>query len=141
LGRIVLSDAAVRRLVHYCRRAASTSPDFVEMRGEGVMDGRHVRYVGADLRRVVWRDVEVRDALLAAEERAVWEAPLEVLAARGARSQGLSLLDLVTAMSLERAAAAGSTTDGEDLMPDLEVAVAAIANEVATERPCRSISA
>jgi hypothetical protein len=99
----MLSDAAIRRLVHYCRRAPLTAPDFVEMRGEGVMDGRSVRYVGAELRRVVWRDVEVREVLLAAAERAVWDTLLEELAERGARSHGLDLLDLVSAMSLEAA--------------------------------------
>jgi hypothetical protein len=101
LGLIVLSDLALRRLVHYCRRAPLTPPEFVEIRGQGVMDGRNVRYVGAELRRVVWRDVEVRDALLAAEDRAVWEALVAVLAARGAEGHVLNLLDLVTAMSLE----------------------------------------
>jgi hypothetical protein len=101
LGRIVLSDAAVRRLVHYCRRAPLTPPDFVEMPGEGVMNGRHVRYVGAEMRRGVWRDVEVRDALLAAEDRAVWGALFEDLRRVGAGNQVLNLLDLVAAMSLE----------------------------------------
>ena len=67
------------------------------------MDGRAVRYVGAELRRLVWRDGEVREALLAAEDRTVWDALLEALRRVGARSQGLALLDLVTAMSLEAA--------------------------------------
>src|SRR3954471_6094994 len=62
LGPIVLNDAAVRRLTHYCRRVPLTEPEFVEE------DGRQVRYVGRALREVVWRDVEVRDALLAAED-------------------------------------------------------------------------
>jgi hypothetical protein len=34
----------------------------MEIRGESVIDRRAVRYVGPDLRRVVWRDVEVRGA-------------------------------------------------------------------------------
>jgi hypothetical protein len=78
-----------------------TPPEFVEVRGEGVMDRRNMRYVGAELRRVVWRDVEVRDVLLAAEDRAVWDALNDLLTAHGAAGHGLSLLDLVTAMSVE----------------------------------------
>jgi hypothetical protein len=97
----MLSDAAERRLVHYCRRAPLTPPDFVEMRGEGVMNGRHVRYVGPELRRVVWSDVEVRDALLQPGAGSV-DGPLaDVLRRRGAENQGLNLLDLATAMALE----------------------------------------
>jgi len=75
----MLSDAGVRRLVHYCRRVPLTPSEFV------AENGRDVRYVGPLLRRVVWRDVEVREVLLAADDRAVWDALLEELAARGAR--------------------------------------------------------
>jgi len=100
----MLSNAALRRLVAYCRRAPRTPPEFVEVRGEGVLNGRAIRYIGPELRRVVWADVEVRDALLrAGDDRAAWDALLEELAVRGARSHGLDLLDLVTAMSLEAA--------------------------------------
>jgi hypothetical protein len=60
----------------------------------------------------VWRDVEVREALLAADDRAAWDALLEVLAARGAKGVGLSLLDLVSAMSLEAGRASTESTTG-----------------------------
>jgi hypothetical protein len=90
----MLSDAAARRLVHYCRRVPLTEPEFVDEHG------RQLRYVGGALREVVWRDVEVRDALLAAEDRGVWAALLEDLWRVGMGDQGLSLLDLASAMSL-----------------------------------------
>ena len=64
-------------------------------------NSRHVRYVGQLLRRLVWSDVEVRDALLAAKDRGASEALIEVLTVRDARCEGLNLLDLATAMSLE----------------------------------------
>jgi hypothetical protein len=88
-------DAAERRLVHYCRRVPLTPSEF------GGQNCRHVRYVGQLLRRLVWSDVEVRDALLAAKERAGSRALIEVLTVRDARCEGLHLLDLATAMSLE----------------------------------------
>jgi hypothetical protein len=94
----MLSDAALRRLVHYCRRVEQTPSEFVDV------DGRNVRYVGGELRRLVWRDVEVRDALLAAGDDCGPRGALAgALEAVGAVGFGLNLLDLVTAMSLEAA--------------------------------------
>ena len=91
---IELSDAGWRRLVHYCRRERLTARELVEDRG------RSVSYVGSRLRRLVWADTEVRDVLLvAADDRAVWDELVSLLAARGA--SGFSLLDLVTAVSFE----------------------------------------
>jgi hypothetical protein len=62
--------------------------------------GRGLSYIGFRLRRLVWADTEVRDVLLvAADDRAVWDELVGLLAARGA--SGFSLLDLVTAVSLK----------------------------------------
>jgi hypothetical protein len=55
------------------------------------MNGRNVRYVGAELRRMVWRDVEVCEALLAADEDAVWTALVADLRRAGAEDQVLNL--------------------------------------------------
>lgn len=62
--------------------------------------GRGLSYIGFRLRRLVWADTEVRDVLLvAADDRAVWDELVGLLAARGA--SGFSSLDLVTAVSLK----------------------------------------
>jgi hypothetical protein len=91
---IALSDAGRRRLVHYCRRERVTESELVELHG------RSLSYVGSRLRRLVWGDTEVRGVLLvAADDRAVWDQLVSLLAARGA--SGFSLLDLVTALSFE----------------------------------------
>jgi hypothetical protein len=70
------------------------------------MNGRNVRYVGAELRRMVWRDVEVCEALLAADEDAVWTALVADLRRAGAEDQVLNLLDVVSAVSFEQAVSA-----------------------------------
>lgn len=89
----MLSDAAARRLRAYCSRARRSRSDIC-----ATPSGREVRYISADLRRVIWNDVAVRDVLIAAgEDRNAWDA----LVASVGRDRGLALLDLVSAMSLE----------------------------------------
>ena len=61
---------------------------------------RSLSYIDFRLRRLVWADTEVRDVLLvAADDRAVWDELVGLLAVRAA--SGFSLLDLVTAVSLK----------------------------------------
>ena len=89
----MLSEAAVSRLRQYCNRAVYSRSDLVD---NGM--GRECRYLDADLRRIIWRDSEVRDVLIrAGEDRNAWDA----LVASVGRDRGLGLLDLVSAMSLE----------------------------------------
>lgn len=88
-----LSEVADRRLRAYCSRARCSRSDFVD-NGHG----REARYLAADLRAIVWRDVEVRTVLLSAgEDRNAWN---ELLLEFG-QGRGLPLLDLVSATSLE----------------------------------------
>jgi hypothetical protein len=92
---ISLSEDAQRRLVHYCRRAIVSRPDYVfRPKAMPLSGGRSVRYVAEQLRAIVWSDEEVRTALL--------EDDFDSLAARVTRYDGLGLLDLCTAMELER---------------------------------------
>jgi hypothetical protein len=91
----LLSEAAQRRLVQYCRRAAVTERDLVL---RNVMRSRrHVPYVNEQLRRIVWADEEVRDALLVDENAEGLAAVLE----RHRCPRRLDLLDLMCAMTLE----------------------------------------
>ena len=88
-----LSDAARRRLSAYCSRAVYSRSEVAD-NGRG----RDVRVVNADLRRIIWRDAEVRAVLLeAGENRNAWDA----LVGQVSPELGLPLLDLVSAMSLE----------------------------------------
>jgi hypothetical protein len=56
----MLSEAAQRRLVMYCRRAAVAPTEWVH---RDVCGGRTVPYSDPALRALVWNDVEVRTAL------------------------------------------------------------------------------
>jgi hypothetical protein len=88
-----LSDAAKRRLSAYCSRAVYSRSEVAD-NGRG----RDVRVVNADLRRIIWRDTEVRDVLLrAGEDRNAWDALVGQVDVKLA----LPLLDVVSAMSLE----------------------------------------
>ena len=88
-----LSDAAKRRLGAYCSRAVYSRSEVAD-NGRG----RDVRVVNADLRRIIWRDTEVRDVLLTAgEDRNRWDA----LVGQVDVELALPLLDVVSAMSLE----------------------------------------
>jgi hypothetical protein len=87
----MLGDDAKRRLTHYCRRAATSPPDFVTHHYGG--HERRVRSVDRHLRDLVWNDAEVRDALL--------HADFDTLATQVAAGQALDLLDLFTAMTHE----------------------------------------
>jgi hypothetical protein len=88
-----LSDAAKRRLSAYCSRAVYSRSEVAD-NGRG----RDVRVVNADLRRIIWRDTEVRDVLLrAGEDRNAWDA----LVGQVDVELALPLLDVVSAMSLE----------------------------------------
>ena len=87
------SEAAAKRLRAYCSRAVYSRSEVAD---NGL--GRDVRVVNADLRRIIWRDAEVRDVLLeAGEDRNAWDA----LLGQVDDELGLPLLDLVSAMSLE----------------------------------------
>jgi hypothetical protein len=88
-----MNEAATRRLRAYCARAVYSRSEVAD-NGRG----RDVRVVNADLRRIIWRDSEVRDVLLeAGEDRNAWDA----LVGQVSPELGLPLLDLVSAMSLE----------------------------------------
>jgi hypothetical protein len=87
----MLSSAAAKRLVLYCRRSKTEPPEYVE-RGR-----RRVPYVGQRLREVVWADVEVHEILLAADDPEVWERLLKQIGER----YRWSLLDLCCAMTLQ----------------------------------------
>jgi hypothetical protein len=92
-GRRMLSESAQRRLVMYVKRAKVAPPEHVHRPGLG----RRVRYLPAELRQIVWGDVEVRDVLLD-------DANLDELAGM-VTDRGVpgcyALLDLMCAMSLE----------------------------------------
>jgi hypothetical protein len=91
----MLSDSAARRLALYCRRAASEPPDHVDRPfGTARQSIRSVRYVNRQVRELVWRDVEVRTALLGD-----YDEVAEVVKRLGASPY--ALLDLATAMTLE----------------------------------------
>src|SRR5215216_3211752 len=91
-GTIMLSEAAEKRLRMYCDRARYSRSDFCD---NGL--GRNVRYVDADLRKIVWNDAEVRGVLLAAgEHHNAWDA----LVAAFGNERAMALLDLVSAMEL-----------------------------------------
>ena len=88
-----MSEAAKRRLSTYCARAVYSRSEVAD-NGRG----RDVRVVNADLRKIIWRDAEIRDVLLeAGENRNAWDA----LVRQVSPELGLPLLDLVSAMSLE----------------------------------------
>ena len=94
---IALSDAAWRRLAHYCKRAADGPSEYVDRQNTMPLgDGMRVRYTNARLRGIVWSDEEVRNALLDTD---VGQLAAE-LEQRGCH-RGLDLLDLASAMSLE----------------------------------------
>ena len=88
-----MNEGAADRLRTYCRRATYSRSEVAD-NGRG----RDVRVVNADLRKIIWRDAEVRDVLLkAGEDRNAWNALLDQVD----DELGLPLLDLVSAMSLE----------------------------------------
>jgi hypothetical protein len=89
----MLSDDAQRRLIHYCRRAATSPPEYISQ--DYGCHQRNVRYVDRHLRELVWNDTEVREALL--------HAGFDAVLAQMPAGQALSLLDLCTAMALEAA--------------------------------------
>jgi hypothetical protein len=61
-------------------------------------DGREARYLDPELRRIIWRDTDVRDVLIAAgEDRGAWNTLVAVVG----NNRGLALLELVSAMSLQ----------------------------------------
>jgi hypothetical protein len=94
VGLIVLSDAAVRRLALYCRRGRIADREVVEERVS-------VPYPGRRLRELVWADPEVRDALLAVDDRSAWDELVEQVVAHGLGDLAFDVLDLATSMSLE----------------------------------------
>jgi len=97
MTRLPLSDRAQWRLLHYCRRAAAAPPDHVFRPNVMGVRGRHVRHVNAELRQLVWADVEVRDALLEDGRYGELVAVLE----RHRCPHALGLLDLMAGVTLE----------------------------------------
>jgi hypothetical protein len=89
-----LSDAAWRRLIHYCRRAADGPPEYVH-RADAMPQrgGINVRYTNRQLRGIIWADTEVRDALLDVD----FDELATGIQQRGCH-RGLDLLDLASAM-------------------------------------------
>jgi hypothetical protein len=105
----MLADAALHRLVAYTRRATFMPRETVDVEFGDNGRTRGVRFVGAPLRRLVWNDGEVRQALLdftagrddgeRGRRMARWNAFSAELERHGANP--FALLDLVSAMSLE----------------------------------------
>ena len=92
-----LSDAAVARLKAYCTRATYGAPYYAD---NGY--GRGAAYAARELWRLVWRDTEARDVLLAAgADRNAWRD----LSALVDDKHGFVLLDLVSAMERKARAA------------------------------------
>jgi hypothetical protein len=99
----LLSDAAVWRLVHYCRRMLRVPQEYVE-RPYGDEQHRSMRLVAfphAELRAVVWNDVEVRDALLATGFARDRFEVLRALVEERAEGSAFGLLYLMPAVELE----------------------------------------
>jgi hypothetical protein len=85
-----MTDAAKRRLVVYCRRAGHGPFDYI---ADGSWKNHAIRHINADLRSLVWRDTEVRDALLSMD--------FDDVAKHVPDKQKLNLLDLMTGVCLE----------------------------------------
>ena len=89
-----LSEAGLRRLVHYCRRAAIEPPEYVHRPDVMPLSGgRNVRYLPQHLRQIIWHDTEVRDAVLTTN--------FDDLANQIPRENPFGLLDIFSAVSLE----------------------------------------
>ena len=105
----MLSEAAELRLLAYVRRAPHAGVEYVwrpcarPMRG-----GTRVRYLAADFRRLVWADEELRCALL--QDGGVYA--LAAILERHRCRPFHDLLDVVSAVHLERELLAGRALDG-----------------------------
>jgi hypothetical protein len=86
-----MTDAALPRLVAYCRRAKLEPPEF-----------NPYRNISAELRRIVWRDVEARDALL----KGGYDDAQGRLEALGLQALQFALLDVATGLAHEAEARA-----------------------------------
>jgi hypothetical protein len=89
-----LTEEGASRLVGYCWRVSDEPREPIDRPVCGRV--RPVPFVGRWLRAVVWDDVEIREALL----RMDFKALLAAMQAKG-WGDSFNLLDLMTAMTLE----------------------------------------